>query len=141
MAYENLTRYTANPVLAELARRIGKQERRHFAWYFNNARERLERSERSRKLARKILEFAWTPVGMGVKRDDEVNRVFNLLFPGAEGLEIADRIDTRIGSLPGLEGFRPMRGALERAHAYCIKAGIVGELPNVRSVEARLRAA
>jgi hypothetical protein len=31
-------------VLAELCRRIAKQERRHFAWYYNGARERLARS-------------------------------------------------------------------------------------------------
>src|SRR4051812_39848078 len=39
-AYEELARITTNPVLEELCKRIAKQERRHFAYYYNNARER-----------------------------------------------------------------------------------------------------
>src|SRR5262249_2606972 len=40
-AYEELARTTKNPVLAELCRRIAKQERRHFAYYFGRAKEKL----------------------------------------------------------------------------------------------------
>ena len=39
-AYEEIIRTTQNPVLAELFKRIAKQERRHFAYYFNQARTR-----------------------------------------------------------------------------------------------------
>jgi rubrerythrin len=41
-AYEELARTTQNPVLAELCRRIAKQERRHFAYYHGQARKKLE---------------------------------------------------------------------------------------------------
>lgn len=117
-AYEQLTKNSGNPVLAELARRINKQERRHFAWYFNNAREKLEASPRAQWLTRTIMKAAWTPVGMGVKRDDEVYRVLSLLFPGDEGIEIIKRVDDKFETLPGVEGLRLMSGALARAHAY-----------------------
>jgi hypothetical protein len=42
--YESLARHSQNPGLRLLADRIAKQERRHFAWYFNNAEGLLARS-------------------------------------------------------------------------------------------------
>jgi hypothetical protein len=125
-AYEQLVKITKNPVLAELARRIGKQERRHFAWYFNNARERLERSARARWLTAKVLKAAWTPVGAGVKRDDEVDRVLVGLFPGQDGTEAAARIDAKIATLPGLEDAAFMSGAVARAR---VRLGVPAVLP------------
>ncbi|MEZ4368581.1 MAG: hypothetical protein R2939_20220, partial [Kofleriaceae bacterium] len=41
-AYEEIAMRTQNPVCAELCRRIAKQERRHFAYYYNSAREYLD---------------------------------------------------------------------------------------------------
>ena len=40
-AYEELARATQNPVLAEMCRRIAKQERRHFAYYYGQAKKKL----------------------------------------------------------------------------------------------------
>src|SRR5262245_35709958 len=40
--YERLRDASANPVLRELAGRIARQERRHFAWYFQGARRHLD---------------------------------------------------------------------------------------------------
>jgi rubrerythrin len=100
--YEAIEERTRNPVLAELCRRIAKQERRHFAWYFNGARERLRRSGRARLFARFLLRHVWSPVGAGVKEIQEVIRVYGIVFPGRRGEEVAREIDVAIGSLPGL---------------------------------------
>jgi rubrerythrin len=113
--YEELLRTTENPVLAELCRRIAKQERRHFAWYFNGARELLAASARARKLTRWLLGMAWTPVGAGVKPPEEVARAICTLFPGATGDELARMIDAKVSDLPGLEGLTLMGDYLRSA--------------------------
>jgi rubrerythrin len=102
--YEAIEQHTRNPVLAELCRRIAKQERRHFAWYYNNARDRLAASPRARAFARRILRHVWSPVGAGVKKERDVIRLYNLVFPGRRGASVAQEIDRAIGNLPGLAG-------------------------------------
>ena len=111
--YEQIIATTKNPILAEVCRRIAKQERRHFAWYYNTARERLAARPRARKLTRTLLRLAWTPVGAGVKSKEEVARAMRTLFPGAKGLELAVGVDARVGTMPGLEGLSLMRDYIE----------------------------
>jgi len=106
--YEAIEATTKNPILVEICRRIAKQERRHFAWYFNSARERLGRSPRAQTTTRFILKHVWSPVGAGVKKEKDVTRLYNLLFPAKRGLEVAREIDSNIESLPGLEGLELM---------------------------------
>jgi rubrerythrin len=106
--YEELGRKTKNPVLRTLCERIVKQERRHFAWYFNSARERLSQSRRSQRLTKWLLDHFWTPVGAGVKTNAEVLRVVNLLFRDTAALRLAEEIDSKIATLPGLEGLSLM---------------------------------
>jgi hypothetical protein len=107
--YESLQTTTRNPVLRTLCERIARQERRHFAWYFNHAREELARSPRSRVLARTLLQFNWVPVGAGVKTETEVRRLFTILFPAEHGDRLVQEVDSKIASLPGLDGIRLMR--------------------------------
>jgi len=115
--YENLQRYTHNPVLKILCERIARQERRHFAWYFNHARDLLLESSGARVLARKLLEFNWVPVGAGIKSPEEVKRLFLTLFPPESARNFVREIDSKMGSLPGLEGIRLMEAYFERAGA------------------------
>ncbi len=115
--YEHLRRLTKNPALQTLCDRIARQERRHFAWYFNHARELLEQSRGARILARRLLEFNWVPVGAGIKRPDEVRRLFSTIFPRASARELVREIDAKMGTLPGLEGIRLMEPYFERAGA------------------------
>jgi rubrerythrin len=107
--YERLSSSTSNPVLKTLCDRIAKQERRHFAWYFNHARQYLDHSRFTQVLARRLLEFDWAPVGAGVKTEAEVRRLFSILFPGEHGRRLVREIDTKIGTLPGLDGVVLMR--------------------------------
>jgi hypothetical protein len=102
--YERLQETTANPVLRELAGRIAKQERRHFAWYFKGARQHLARSRAARHVTRFLFQRAWSPVGSGVKTGDEVLRMVDALFPGAALDETMADIQSRIATLPGMTG-------------------------------------
>lgn len=103
-AYEELIRTTQNPVLAELARRIGKQERRHFAYYFQAARERLQDQPVAQKVVRTIFDRNWNPVGSGVKSPAEHAEMITRIFPGARLFEVFADIERRMSTLPGLEG-------------------------------------
>ena len=111
--YERLAESTVNPILKVLCGRIAKQERRHFAWYYNHAKEYLAGSRLSRFLARKLLEFNWVPVGAGVKSQKEVRRLFSILFPAEHGRRLLREVDSRIAMLPGLEGIRLMQSYFE----------------------------
>lgn len=112
--YEHLSNFTNNPVLKALCDRIAKQERRHFAWYFNHARDLLKESRGARILARKLLELNWVPVGAGVKSQDEVKRLFSILFPSEFGRKLVREVDEKMGTLPGLEGIKLMTSYFER---------------------------
>lgn len=113
--YERLGESTSNPILKTLCLRIAKQERRHFAWYFNNAREQLVNSRSAQRLTRKLLELFWVPVGAGVKTRKEVIRLFSILFPEGHGQGLIAEVDRRIGTLPGLNGIRLMQSYFEKA--------------------------
>ena len=104
-AYDELAKNTANPVLAELCRRIGKQERRHFAWYYEAAREFLTGDRVAQRVTRLIFERNWTPVGSGVKSPEESAAQVARLFPGQTLYKVFGTVDKRMGALPGMAGF------------------------------------
>jgi len=103
-AYEELAKTTQNPVLAELCRRIAKQERRHFAYYFNQARVKLEGQSWAQKFTRWIAKKFYAPVGGGVKTDQEGARLVAQLFPGDKIFEVMSYIEKRMAQLPGMDG-------------------------------------
>ena len=103
-AYEEIIRTTPNPVLAEMFRRIAKQERRHFAYYFNQARERLTDNKRNQKFCRYIVRKFYAPVGGGVKTEAEAARLVAQLFPGDRIFEVMSYIERRMAQLPGMDG-------------------------------------
>lgn len=106
--YQRIRETTKNPVLDEIVKRIMKQERVHFSWYFNNAKKRLEANPSHRKLVRFMLQRFWSPVGAGVKTDAEVARLFTDLFGEGYGDKLVNEVDHKIGQLPGLEGIQIM---------------------------------
>jgi rubrerythrin len=103
-AYEELAHNTANPVLAEMCRRIAKQERRHFAYYFGQAKTKLEGQRFAQRLTRWIARKFYAPVGGGVKTDEEGARLVAQLFPGDRILEVMSYIEKKMALLPGMEG-------------------------------------
>jgi len=111
--YGALIRKSGHPVLKDLLNRIIKDERRHFAFYYNSAKEWLSGNERAQKVDRWMLDRVWVPVGQGVKRQEEVDALVMYLFGDEQGEEELLEIDAKIGRLPGLSGIRLMSKALE----------------------------
>jgi hypothetical protein len=112
--YGVLARRTQNPLLADILRRLAKDERRHFSFYYNKAKLELQ-ARNSQRLTTFIIKHFWLPVGGGVKPDAEVNWILNYILKGSEGEKIARRIDETIAKLPGLGWFKQL--SLSRAHS------------------------
>ena len=66
---------------------------------------------------RRVLESAWTPVGIGdgYKSPDEFARVLRFLADGEDGERMIDRMDRRFAALPGFEELSIYRRAAEAA--------------------------
>ncbi len=124
--YEQIARTTANPVLRILCERIAKQERRHFAWYYNAARDHLGRSRFSQRFVRFMFERFWAPVGGGVKSDAQIASMVSALFPRDALVDVTSSLDHRMARLPGMEGFAVMqrwaRGAQRLAPPHQLEA-------------------
>lgn len=103
-AYLRLATLSGHPVLADLLRRIARQEGRHIDFYASQATDRLGQSSMARRLVRLALRRHWKPVGSGVMPPEETRRLVLHLFGDAEGERFARRLDDRIGALPGLDG-------------------------------------
>ncbi len=119
--YTNMARQTKNPVLAELLRRIARDESRHFGFYYYKAAQGLKASLFTQKLAALLLRLFWTPVGEGVKPARETDFLLRRIFAGEEGAASIERIDRSMRRLPSLGWFNLMRrrhdAALARAAA------------------------
>ncbi|HKI27743.1 MAG TPA: acyl-ACP desaturase [Candidatus Sulfotelmatobacter sp.] len=102
--YGVMGRRTQNPILAEMVRRLAKDERRHFSFYYNKAKLQLQ-ERNAQRLTSFVIRNFWLPVGGGVKPDSEVSWILSFVLGDPEGAEIASRIDTTIAKLPGLEWF------------------------------------
>ena len=102
--YGVLARRTENPILAEILRRMAKDERRHFSFYYNKAKIHLQ-ARNAQRLTSFIIKNFWLPVGGGVKPEQEVDWILTYILKGEGGQEVARRIDTQIAKLPGTEWF------------------------------------
>jgi rubrerythrin len=103
-AYEELATRTQNHVVAELCRRIAKQERRHFAYYFGQAKKKLEGQRGAQKFVRWIAMKFYAPVGGGVKTDAEGAQLVAKLFPKDRIFEVMGYIERKMALLPGMDG-------------------------------------
>jgi hypothetical protein len=113
--YGALIRKSGHPVLKDLLGRIIKDERRHFAFYFNSAKEWLNDNPHAQRMDRWMLNRVWVPVGQGVKQLEEVDALALYLFDDEQGEEDLLNLDEKIGKLPGLSGIKLMSKALSRA--------------------------
>ncbi len=114
-AYQALIERTNHPILVDLPRAIVKDERRHFAFYRTQARMRLSRSPRARRITRWVMKHLWNPVGTGVRPQQETDFVLASLFGDERGLAEVRRVDVTVGQLPGLEGMKLLEDAREKA--------------------------
>jgi hypothetical protein len=109
--YARLAEIEDHPVLTTLLTRIMRQESRHAAFYASQARDRLARSGKARKLTRFALRWFWQPVGAGVVPRSETHHMLHFLLGGDEGRRIISNIDERLHRLPGLDGLNLVRRA------------------------------
>jgi len=118
MGYHQLMRRSSHPVLHDMLRRIVQDERRHFAFYRAQAKARMSANRRAARAVRLLLKAFWTPVGAGVKSEEEVDALALYLFGDSpEGLEAAREIDRTIADIPGLEGLALIEDYLDSALA------------------------
>jgi hypothetical protein len=113
--YGALIRKSGHPVLKDLLGRIIKDERRHYAFYFNSAKEWLTDNTNAQRVDRWMLDRVWVPVGQGVKTQEEVDALAVYLFDDEQGEEELLALDEKIGKLPGLAGIKLMSKALYAA--------------------------
>jgi hypothetical protein len=113
--YVQLAKRSNHPVLAELLRRIAKQEGRHIDFYVSQAARRLEASSGARRLTRLALRRRWRPVGSGVMPEAETDHLIAHLFGDDDGASMAERIDRRLSRLPGLGQLGLVTSARTRA--------------------------
>ena len=115
--YARLATRAAHPMLATLLQRIMRQEGRHVAFYTTEAKRRLEESATARRVTRLALRRFWSPVGSGVRPNEEVAFMVRYLFGGSDGEAAAARIDRNIDRLPGLGGLSLVTQARDRLAA------------------------
>jgi hypothetical protein len=113
--YGALIRRSGHPVLRDLLNRIIKDERRHYAFYFNSAKEWLTDNKKAQRVDRWMLDRVWVPVGQGVKTQEEVDALALYLFDDQEGDAELAAIDEKIGKLPGLSGIKLLSKSLAAA--------------------------
>jgi hypothetical protein len=115
-AYGALARKCEHPVLKDLLARIQKDERRHFAFYYNSAKEWMTDNPRGQKIGRIGMNLFWQVVGQGLKNQEEVDAISLYLFDDELGKADCESIDAKMGALPGFDGIRLMTRAREDAH-------------------------
>jgi hypothetical protein len=141
--YHALIRRSEHPVLHQMLKRVIQDERRHFAFYRAQGKARLTRApRRARRVVRWVFENFWTPVGAGVKSQEEVDALALYLFGYDErGREMIREIDATVQEIPGLEGLTLLEDVLDQALDRARRRpGYAGAVP-APPVDARLRGA
>jgi len=129
--YHALIDRTRHPMLTTVMTRIIKDERRHFSFYFNQARRMLE-DPMARRLTSFVVKHFWTPVGSPVRGDADAHRICAFLFPNDESRLRLTEMDAMIARLPGLEWF-------DLATRFCFvpqakDSGSIGSFPAHQAV-------
>lgn len=123
-AYGSLADQTKNPVLEAIVRRIIKDERRHFAFYYQQARRRLQ-TPLAQKMVRFALEKTWEPVGAPMNPEN-IDFVAAYLFNDvAGGRERAREVDATIAKLPGMSWFNLLSNSTAASIEKLRGAGVV----------------
>jgi hypothetical protein len=104
--YQRLAAVAGHPILADILARIIKDESRHFFFYFRQAQRRLERSPRTARITRFLVDHFWAPVGSGVQPPSETRFLVAYLLTGDDGRAAARKVDETIRRLPGFRDVR-----------------------------------
>jgi hypothetical protein len=94
--YGRLAARAQHATLAELLKRIMRQEGRHIDFYASQAKARLEADRRAQRLTRQALARFWRPVGSDVLPEQETRFIVRHLFSGDEGRVGAEHEDVQL---------------------------------------------
>jgi rubrerythrin len=111
--YQILSERTQHPVLRELLRRIVKDERRHFAFYYNQAKIRLL-DPAARRLTSFLVHRYWDLVGSGEVPDAEVDFLVEYLLQDETSMSFVDYVHKTIQALPGMESWKGLDQVIAR---------------------------
>ncbi|MEJ3744480.1 ferritin-like domain-containing protein [Actinomycetes bacterium KLBMP 9797] len=103
-AYGRLIQLEQHATLTKVLQRIQQQESRHLAFYMSEARERLARSSRARRVTRFALRRFWAPVGSTIAPRSETAFVLGHLLGGEGGSRVVRMLDQKVDKLPGQHG-------------------------------------
>jgi rubrerythrin len=135
--YEQVARQTEHPVLRELMGRIVKDERRHFAFYYNQAEKRLAAEPRMAKWTRRAMDRLWRPVGVGAMPASESDFAAWYLFRDEQGQRDLQTVQDTMGRLPGMAGWtqlqRQVGDAVARLGAKAVADAMAHRPPAVRA--------
>src|SRR3989338_1212602 len=116
IGYKRLWETAKHPVLEHILRGIVREEARHSLFYWSMARVKLLKIKGAQRLARRIIEKYWSPVGEGTKPRDEADHVIAILFPGHEGVALMHKyVNERIAQLPGFDGLMRITNRIAEA--------------------------
>ncbi|MGZ6962626.1 MAG: hypothetical protein ACXVKA_00295 [Acidimicrobiia bacterium] len=104
---------TRSELLRKVLRDVMAQEALHYSFYRTVAIRRLARNPRGQRIVRWVLEHLWSPVGVGLRTQSDVDRLMLGLF-GDRPDQIV-QMDSQINRIPGLADLNLIRRTLETA--------------------------
>lgn len=122
-AYSRLAELTANPIVDQVMRRIVKDERRHFAFYYQQGKRRLQHSVLAQRMASLSLKALWEPVGGSMAPTEDRDFVGAYLFGDESGRARLAEVDSTIAKLPGMEWFNLVSKHTNEGTRRCLAAG------------------
>jgi hypothetical protein len=104
-AYRRMIDIAKHPVLTRILEAIIREESAHTHFYWSVAKLELEKSETAQKIARKVIDTFYVPVGQGSLARERAEYSVATLFGGEGGIDHLDRTVTkRAQQLPGFDG-------------------------------------
>lgn len=118
-AYRRMEVLAKHPVLSMILDGIIREEAAHTHFYRSVARIELQKSEAAQKIARKVVDTFWRPVGQGSLAKKRTEYSIAMLFSGDGGVDQLDRTVTqRARQLPG---FADLEKVTQRISDICDK--------------------
>ncbi len=102
-AYLRLAAQSKSAALASTITMILDVKKRHAEFFDDESRRRLSESARAVKLTRKTLVTMSWPIGAVDRAAEDRSFFETYVFGGAEGVESASEIESRVAGLPGLD--------------------------------------
>lgn len=100
--YAVLRQRTRSSLLRELLRDVMAQEALHYAFYRDAAASLLADRPRGRRRVRWAMTHLWSPVGVGLRSNEDADRLVLSLLGDAP--DLVGSLDATLASLPGLHG-------------------------------------